>query len=193
MYVVLKRPLCVGIPPCVIHKYQSSQLLLSFVSIALMWHLSHSISHHPITPILSHPTSPSSISYFSHFPLSSFHLLFNVLHETLKHAGEEMIRILKHDDYKYPLEKSKKTLDTPRPSPVLLDIIEEQELEAARELIEREAEATLMATVSASADDESDRCVSFIVSYHWFSGYFMFHFINFVRRSSFLVTSTLKF
>ena len=70
-----------------------------------------------------------------------------------------MIRILKHDDYKYPLEKSKKTLDTPRPSPVLLDIIEEQELEAARELMEREAEATLKASVSASADDESDRCV----------------------------------
>ena len=64
-----------------------------------------------------------------------------------------MIRILKHDEYKYPLEKSKKSLDTPRPSPVALDIIDDQELEAARELIEREAEATL----KASVDEELDR------------------------------------
>ena len=70
-----------------------------------------------------------------------------------------MIRILKHDEYKYPLEKSKKTLDTPRPSTVTLDIIEDQELEAARELIEREAEVALKATV----DDESDRCISHLL------------------------------
>lgn len=76
-----------------------------------------------------------------------------------------MIRILKHDEYKYPIEKSKKTLDTPRPSPVTLDIIEDQELEAARELIEREAEASLKATV----DDESDRCMSHLLNCVYFS------------------------
>ena len=76
-----------------------------------------------------------------------------------------MIRILKHDEYKYPLEKSKKTLDTPRPSTVTLDIIEDQELEAARELIEREAEAAL----KASINDESDRCISILLYCVYFS------------------------
>ena len=59
-----------------------------------------------------------------------------------------MVQLLRHDDYKYPVssgdkdkEKAKKQSSFPRPTPVLLDLIEDDELEAARELVEREAEA----------------------------------------------------
>jgi pre-mRNA splicing factor component len=58
-----------------------------------------------------------------------------------------MVQMLRHDDYKYPVNtgdkerEKKKQSPFPRPTPCALDSIDDDELEAARELVEREADA----------------------------------------------------
>ena len=69
-----------------------------------------------------------------------------------------MVKILRHDEYKYPFEtKSKITANFPRPTPVRLEVIEDQDLESARELVEREAEMSIRLLVENSEDQNDDR------------------------------------
>jgi pre-mRNA splicing factor component len=70
-----------------------------------------------------------------------------------------MVQMLRHDDYKYPVsagdrekEKNKKQ-SFPRPTPVSLDIIEDDDLEAARELVEREADAGVRRLGAAGGEE----------------------------------------
>ena len=67
-----------------------------------------------------------------------------------------MVKMLRHDEYKYPFEiKSKNTANFPRPTPVSLEVIEDQDMESARELVEREAEMSIRLLVE-NIEDESD-------------------------------------
>ena len=65
-----------------------------------------------------------------------------------------MVKILRHDEYKYP--KSKITANFPRPPPVRLEVIEDQDLESARELVEREAEMSIR-LLAENSEDQNDR------------------------------------
>ena len=67
-----------------------------------------------------------------------------------------MVKMLRHDEYKYPFEmKLKNTASFPRPTPVSLEVIEDQDMESARELVEREAEMSIRLLVE-NIEDESD-------------------------------------
>ena len=68
--------------------------------------------------------------------------------------GEEMVQLLRHDLYKYPLGEKKKT-NAPRPVPVDIERIEVQDLESARELVEREADASVRMLVVTGDNDRS--------------------------------------
>ena len=66
------------------------------------------------------------------------------------------MKMLRHDEYKYPFEmKLKNTANFPRPTPVSLEVIEDQDMESARELVEREAEMSIRLLVE-NIEDESD-------------------------------------
>lgn len=66
-----------------------------------------------------------------------------------------MVLLLKHDTYRYPVqEKNKKASDRPRPIPVRLDEIEDQDMDAARELVEREADMFARALSDRTDDDD---------------------------------------
>ena len=68
-----------------------------------------------------------------------------------------MVKMLRHDEYKYPSEiKSKNSANFPRPIPVNLEVIEDQDMESARELVEREAELSIRLLVD-NIEDENDR------------------------------------
>ena len=70
------------------------------------------------------------------------------------YPGEEMVLLLKHDTYKYPVEeKNKKISNKTRPVPVRLEKIEDQDLEAGRELVEREADVSVRALSDLIGDD----------------------------------------
>ena len=65
-----------------------------------------------------------------------------------------MVLLLKHDTYKYPVEeKNKKISNKTRPVPVRLEKIEDQDLEAGRELVEREADVSVRALSDLIDDD----------------------------------------
>ena len=71
-----------------------------------------------------------------------------------------MVRLIRHDEYKYPTAAdssaaaASKRHAPPRPQPVDLDPIDDQDLEDARELINREAAALLVKQYPAPVTDE---------------------------------------
>jgi pre-mRNA-splicing factor CDC5/CEF1 len=71
--------------------------------------------------------------------------------------NKEMVRILKHDDYKYPNKFKDKKRSSARPTAVQLEIIDDQDMEAARELIIREAEASIVIDVQAIEEEGEDK------------------------------------
>mmetsp|Transcript_1666 Transcript_1666/g.1816 ORF Transcript_1666/g.1816 Transcript_1666/m.1816 type:complete len:805 (+) Transcript_1666:172-2586(+) len=70
--------------------------------------------------------------------------------------NKEMVRIIKHDDYKFPSKSKDKKRSSARPTAVQLDIIDDQDMEAARELITREAEASIVIEVQALDGEEGE-------------------------------------
>ena len=71
-----------------------------------------------------------------------------------------MVRLLQHDTYKYPVEeKSKKSSNQPRPVLVRLEEIEDQDLETARELVEREANNSVKNLLESTLDIDDGRWV----------------------------------
>ena len=79
-------------------------------------------------------------------------------------VGKEMVRLVRNDEHKYPLDdpvaKAKAASGRRRAGawpPSDLDLIDEQELEAARELIEHETDSMLASGVGLDEGKSSDR------------------------------------
>ena len=76
----------------------------------------------------------------------------NLLKEASVKINEEMVQLLAHDEYKFPVSRKGSKAPLSRPIPVEIEKIEDNELQIARELIENEMEAV--------KKEKGEECVS---------------------------------